>query len=166
MISQIPKINYGTWHSIVIMSNRFFELLSLQRKLYPNPYYKFQYKLPYRYTKNKNCYLSLKNTNPASFFNFKMIPIFFNRPITYCEEVRSWCINLPFPDARVMERTQRHKYYNEKRRPVQVQAFMRTPNIFVCLLMCLGSLLLLMFSQFKFGLRLLEKVIITYDFLF
>ncbi|XP_021953720.1 saccharopine dehydrogenase-like oxidoreductase [Folsomia candida] len=124
--TKVTKLNFGTWHSGVIMCNRFFETFALKRKLYPNPYYKFQYKVPYR-------------------------------PIVYCEEVQGWCINLPFPDARVMERTQRYKYYNEKRRPIQTQAFMRSPNFFLAILMAIGSLLLGILAQFKFGVRLLEN---------
>lgn len=90
-----------------------------------------------------------------------MIINYFARPIVYCEEVQGWCINLPFPDARVMERTQRYKYYNEKRRPIQTQAFMRSPNFFLAILMAIGSLLLGILAQFKFGVRLLENVRVT-----
>lgn len=81
-----------------------------------------------------------------------------NRPIVYSEDVQGYCLNLPFPDARVMERTQRYKYYNEKRRPFQAQAYLRAPNLFLAVLMCIGTVFLALLSQFKFGLRLLEKV--------
>jgi len=36
---------------------------------------------------------------------------------------------------------------------------MKAPNLFLALLMAIGSLLLGIFAQFKFGVRLLENVI-------
>jgi hypothetical protein len=72
--------------------------------------------------------------------------------------MKGWSLVLPFPDTRVMERTQRYKYYNEKRRPFQTQAYFKAPNLLLALFMAIGSLMLGIFSQFKFGVRLLEKV--------
>jgi len=124
--SKIPKINFGTWHSGVIMCNRFFEMMQIRVKLYPEKYFKFQHKIS-------------------------------TWPISYSDEVNGWCVNLPFPDGRVRERTQRYKYYEEKRKPLQTQAWMKVPNIFAAVFMCIGMFFLGVFAQFRIGLHLLEK---------
>lgn len=95
-----------------------------------------------------------KNVNAS--FNLPNILCF--RPIQYRDEVNSWSLFVPFPDGDVMERTQRYAFQKEKRKPVQTRVYCQFPNLFVIVALCIGSFFFALLAQFKFGVRLLERV--------
>jgi short subunit dehydrogenase-like uncharacterized protein len=79
------------------------------------------------------------------------------KPIHFGEEVQGWSFMMPFPDARIIDRTQKYLYFKEKLRPIQAACYAKTPLWVYTFIFWIGSIVLGILAQFKFVLNLLEK---------
>lgn len=79
--------------------------------------------------------------------------VFHQNPI-----VNMWCLPFPGSDRSVVMRSQRYFYENEKKRPVQMAAYVECPSLIAAILMLLGAAVFGLFASFKLGRYLLEKV--------
>lgn len=121
-------LNTGTWESAIFAIANRSESLAIRRKLFPERLPKFQ--------------PALKNRSPLS----------------RAAEVDNKVI-LPFPetDRSVVYRSQRFLYEQEKKRPVQMQAYMTYPSWFAASVVVLFATVIGIMSKFAYGRKLLLK---------
>lgn len=120
-------IHYGTWESAVYGLAGVNELASLRKKLFTEP-------LPYskpRQTKRSVIHKS--------------------------DSVNAWCLPFLGSDRPVVLRTQRFLYEHEKKRPIQMQAYIQFESLLVVLLVSLFGIIFGLLTKFSFGRYLLLK---------
>lgn len=89
------RIHYGTWESAVYGLAHAKELAAIRKKLFKEP-------LPFSAPKQKR------------------------RPIIHKSDlVNGWCLPFLGSDRSVVIRSQRYLYEHEKKRPIQMQAYMQ-----------------------------------------
>ncbi|XP_037730814.1 saccharopine dehydrogenase-like oxidoreductase [Drosophila subpulchrella] len=121
-------LNTGTWESAIhAIANR-SESVAIRRKLFPERLPKFQPDLKAR------------------------------SPLSRAVEVDNKVI-LPFPetDRSVVMRSQRFLYEQEKKRPIQMQAYMTYPSWFAASVVVLFASVIGILAKFSFGRQLLLK---------
>lgn len=98
-----------------------------------------------------------------TFSRLKFVYVLFfkqNRgPLHQNPIVKSWCLPFPGSDRSVVMRSQRYFYEKEKKRPVQMSAYVQCPSLIAAVLMILTATVFGILASFKFGRSLLEKVI-------
>lgn len=122
-----PLVNYGSWESIMYVFSHYKELREIREKLYPNGFPKFEPKLKSR--------------------------LMIHKP----SAVGHYSILYPGIDPTVITRSQRFLYNHEKKRPIQVKAYVAI-NSFVQLFAAgiVGALFIVL-SQFSCGRYLLKN---------
>ncbi len=107
----------------------------------------------------KVCNINSNNT----FLRLKLVNVLFckqNRgPLHQNPIVKSWCLPFPGSDRSVVMRSQRYFYEKEKKRPVQMSAYVQCSSLFAAVLMILTATVFGILASFKLGRSLLEKVI-------
>ncbi|XP_046635141.1 saccharopine dehydrogenase-like oxidoreductase [Daphnia pulicaria] len=121
------RLHYGTWQSAIYGFACANELKPLRKKLFPQ-------RLP-------ECQPKLKSRGPLH-----------QNPI-----VKSWCLPFPGSDRSVVMRSQRYLYEKEKKRPVQMSAYVQFTSLIAAVLMISTATVFGIFASFKFGRSLLEK---------
>ncbi|KAH8247774.1 hypothetical protein KR038_009658 [Drosophila bunnanda] len=121
-------LNTGTWESAIYAIANRSESVAIRRKLFPERLPKFQ-----------------PDLKPRS-------------PLSRAAEVNNKVI-LPFPetDRSVVMRSQRFLYEQNKKRPVQMQAYMTYPSWFAASVVVLFAVVIGIMSKFSFGRELLLK---------
>lgn len=121
-------IHYGTWESAIYGLAHASELRGLRTKLFKDRLPKFEPVLRNRSIIHKSAYVGDK----------------------YC---------LPFPgsDRSVVMRSQRFMYENEKKRPVQMRAYVAFDSILAIIGVMFVGLVFGILTKFKFGRRLLRS---------
>jgi short subunit dehydrogenase-like uncharacterized protein len=126
-----PKVPYraniGSWNATVNFLRSFREMRRWRRKLYTRPLPNPKYQASARW------------------------------PLHFSREVDGWCVVFTGPDTDVVRRSQYRLFTEENRQPIQYHAYFKIPSIFLCLGVALFGLVVLMLSQFKYGLYLLHK---------
>lgn len=121
-------LHYGTWESAIYGLAHANELRGIRRQLFPTRLPEFQPRLK-------------------------------GRPIWVKTEVgnKGWCLPFPGSDRSVMMRSQRYFYDNDKKRPVQVKAYINFERfIEVAAIIFFGALFAIM-TRFKLGRKMLLK---------
>lgn len=72
--------------------------------------------------------------------------------------VNSWCLPFPGSDRSVVMRSQRYFFENEKKRPIQMTAYVVCSSLIAAILMVLAATVFGILASFKAGRTLLEKV--------
>jgi len=80
----------------------------------------------------------------------------------YSNIVKAWCLAFPGVDTTVVRRSQRYFYETEKKRPVQISAYVQNPSFLKSVGMMIAVSILGIFSFFSLGRKLLEKVILKF----
>ncbi|ALC46573.1 CG5167 [Drosophila busckii] len=120
-------LNFGTWESAVYGLAHADELRGIRQKLYPE-------RLP------------------------KFYPILKHRPLMFrSSEVNKVCLPFPGSDRSVVMRSQRYLYEHDKKRPVQMHAYIGFPSWVVAGAVALFATIFGLMSKFKFGRTLLLK---------
>ncbi|KAH8246848.1 hypothetical protein KR032_001996 [Drosophila birchii] len=121
-------LNTGTWESAIYAIANRSESVAIRRKLFPERLPKFQ-----------------PDLKPRS-------------PLSRATEVDNKVI-LPFPetDRSVVMRSQRFLYEQDKKRPVQMQAYMTYPSWFAASVVVLFAAVIGIMAKFSFGRELLLK---------
>ncbi|XP_023292235.2 saccharopine dehydrogenase-like oxidoreductase [Lucilia cuprina] len=120
-------IHYGTWESAVYGLAHASELRGIRSQLYSERLPKFQ-------------------------------PILKNRPLIFRSEVvNSVCLPFPGADRSVVMRSQRFLYEQERKRPVQMHAYVAFGSYLTASLVALFAVLFGLMTKFSFGRRLLLK---------
>lgn len=119
------SIHYGTWESAVYGLAHSGELADLRRKLYPERLPRFQPTLKAR-------------------------SIIHKSPI-----VNGWCLPFPGSDRSVVYRSQRYFFENEKKRPIQMHAYVKFNSLFYALMTSFVAVMFFIMTKFKFGRKLL-----------
>ncbi|XP_074660524.1 saccharopine dehydrogenase-like oxidoreductase [Tubulanus polymorphus] len=121
-------VHFGTWQSAIYGFAHAGELKKLRSALFHNSRLpKSQYKIPGR------------------------------NPISYSDEVSNWILPFPGSDKSVIQRTQRHIYYELEKKPVQFEAYYRVPSLFASLVVAFCAIVFGILAKFSFGRSLLEK---------
>lgn len=120
-------LNYGTWVSAVNILAHSDELKSLRKHMYLEP-------LPQFY------------------------PVLQRRPLIFrSSEINQVCLPFPGTDRSVVERSQRFFYEHQKKRPVQMYAYVGVPSWIIAIAFVLFSMVFIIFTKFEFGRKLLLK---------
>ncbi|XP_030369592.1 saccharopine dehydrogenase-like oxidoreductase [Scaptodrosophila lebanonensis] len=120
-------LNFGTWESAVYGLAHADELRGIRQKLFPE-------RLP------------------------KFYPILKHRPLIFrSSEVNKVCLPFPGSDRSVVMRSQRYLYEHEKKRPVQMHAYVAFPSWIAAIAVALFATIFGLLSKFKFGRDLLLK---------
>jgi short subunit dehydrogenase-like uncharacterized protein len=69
---------------------------------------------------------------------------------------QGWSLPNPFPDQRIVERSQRYFYHEEGERPIQIKGYLTIASLFYAFLMMIGSACMAIMCQFKFGRYLFQ----------
>lgn len=121
------SLHYGTWESAVYGLAYSNELRHIRAQLYSE-------RLP------------------------KFYPILKNRPLIFKSDiVNGVCLPFPGSDRSVVMRSQRFMYENEKKRPVQIQAYIAFSSWMAAIMVALVALVFGAMTKFSFGRRLLLK---------
>ncbi|XP_050069983.1 saccharopine dehydrogenase-like oxidoreductase [Anopheles maculipalpis] len=131
--SKIPHdggavLHYGTWESAIYGLAHANELRPLRTQLYKTRLPNFQPRLKDRMVVHK-----------ASFLN------------------GWWAVPFPGSDRSVVMRSQRHFYDTEKKRPIQMKAYVAFESIVQVLGVALVAIVFAIMCRFKFGRQLLLK---------
>ena len=98
--------------------------------------------------------------------------------VHYNPLVKSWCLPFPGSDRSVMMRTQRGRYHEENKRPVQIGSYVQFSSLFVTIMVILVGIVFGIMAKFALGRKLLEmfpglftlgavsKQVCSYAFLF
>ncbi len=73
--------------------------------------------------------------------------------------VNSWCLPFPGSDRSVVMRSQRYFYEKEKKRPIQMFAYIQFPSLLPLFKTVFSATVLGFLANFESGRRLLEKVL-------
>ncbi|XP_031631125.1 saccharopine dehydrogenase-like oxidoreductase [Contarinia nasturtii] len=120
-------IHYGTWESAVYGLANAKELSSIRKKLFKEP-------LPY--------------TKPPQ----------IKRPVIHKSDVvNAWCLPFMGSDRPVVLRSQRFFYEQEKKRPIQMQAYVQFKSLLTVLLVSLMGVVFGLLTKCSFGRQLLLK---------
>uniref|UniRef100_A0A1L8ECP0 Putative conserved plasma membrane protein n=1 Tax=Haematobia irritans TaxID=7368 RepID=A0A1L8ECP0_HAEIR len=120
-------IHYGTWESAVYGLAHANELRGIRQKLYPEKMPRFQ-------------------------------PILKPRPLIFRSEiVNGICLPFPGSDRSVVMRSQRFLYEQEKKRPIQMHAYVAFGSYLTACLVALAAVTFGLLAKFSFGRRLLLK---------
>ncbi|KAH8232748.1 hypothetical protein KR038_006880 [Drosophila bunnanda] len=120
-------LNYGTWESAVYGLAHSDELRGIRQQLYP-------VRLP------------------------KFIPVLRPRPLVFrSTEVNKVCLPFPGSDRSVVMRSQRFLYEHDKKRPVQMQAYVGFPSWIAAGVVILFASIFGLMSKFQIGRTLLLK---------
>ncbi|KAH8419208.1 hypothetical protein KR222_010588 [Zaprionus bogoriensis] len=120
-------LNTGTWESAVYGLAHSDELRGIRQQLYPE-------RLP------------------------KFFPILKPRPLIFkSPEVNQVCLPFPGSDRSVVMRSQRFLYDNEKKRPVQMHAYIAFPSWIAAIIVALFATFFGLMTKFAFGRKLLLK---------
>ncbi|XP_065072442.1 saccharopine dehydrogenase-like oxidoreductase [Ochlerotatus camptorhynchus] len=121
-------IHYGTWESAIYGLAHANELRGLRSQL-------FQSRLP----------------------NFQ--PRLKDRPLLHRAKISNnrWCLPFPGSDRSVVMRSQRYFYDNDKKRPVQMKAYVTFATLFEVLAVILVAAVFGIMTRFKLGRQLLLK---------
>lgn len=121
-------IHYGTWESAIYGLAHANELRGLRSQL-------FQSRLP----------------------NFQ--PRLKDRPLLHRAKISNnrWCLPFPGSDRSVVMRSQRYFYDNDKKRPVQMKAYVTFATLFEMLGVILVAAVFGIMTRFKLGRQLLLK---------
>lgn len=120
------KLNYGTYESAIYGVCHSDELKGLRRKLYPGRMPRFNPSLLERSTMHK-----------AEVLNNK------------------WCLPFLGSDRSVVYRSQRHMYEVEKKRPVQMKAYVSFPGFLSAFATLIGMIVFAIMTKVSFTRRLL-----------
>lgn len=120
-------LNTGTWQSAVYGLAHSNELAGIRKQLYPQ-------RLP------------------------KFFPILKHRPLMFkSSEVNKVCLPFPGSDRSVVMRSQRFLYEHDKKRPVQMHAYIGFPSWMAATVVALFATFFGLMSKFQFGRKLLIK---------
>lgn len=120
-------LNTGTWQSAVYGLAHSNELSGIRKQLYPD-------RLP------------------------KFFPILKHRPLMFrSSEVNKVCLPFPGSDRSVVMRSQRFLYEHDKKRPVQMHAYIGFPSWMAATVVALFATFFGFMSKFQFGRKLLIK---------
>lgn len=120
-------LNTGTWQSAVYGLAHSNELSGIRKQLYPQ-------RLP------------------------KFFPILKHRPLMFkSSEVNKVCLPFPGSDRSVVMRSQRFLYEHDKKRPVQMHAYIGFPSWMAATVVALFATFFGLMSKFQFGRKLLIK---------
>jgi short subunit dehydrogenase-like uncharacterized protein len=75
----------------------------------------------------------------------------------FSDVVDSWCLPFPGSDRSVMMRTQRARFHEEKKRPMQIGCYLQVSSVFYAILTILAGAVFGVLAKFGFGRTLLEK---------
>ena len=121
------RLHYGTWESAIYSLAHSDELRNLRRQLYSE-------RLP------------------------KFYPVLKNRPLFFKSDiVKGICLPFPGSDRSVVMRSQRFMYEQEKKRPVQMQAYVTFKSWMAALIVALVGVVFGIMTKFALGRRLLLK---------
>lgn len=123
------RVNYGTWASMVYGLAHSDELKSLRRQLYPERLPSFEPKVLRKTMPHKNDIVGGK-----------------------------WVVPFPGCDRSVVQRSQRFLYENDKKRPVQMEAYMVIQSFWALVVMGIFGVVFSLMTKFSFGRRLLLNV--------
>ncbi|KAH8382167.1 hypothetical protein KR009_002109 [Drosophila setifemur] len=119
------SLNTGTWESAIHAIANRSESVAIRRKLFPERLPKFQ-------------------------------PVLKNRsPLSRAAEVDKVILPFPETDKSVVMRSQRFLYEQDKKRPVQMQAYMTLPSWFAGSVVVVFAVVIGILSKFSFGRQLL-----------
>ncbi|KAL7727007.1 hypothetical protein ACLKA6_010050 [Drosophila palustris] len=120
-------LNFGTWNSAVYGLAHSNELHGIRRELYPE-------RLP------------------------KFFPILKHRPLMFkSTEINKVCLPFPGSDRSVVMRSQRFLYEHDKKRPVQMHAYIGFPSWIIAAAVALFATIFGLMAKFQFGRTLLLK---------
>lgn len=120
-------LNYGTWHSMVHVYSRNTELAEIREQLFKG---QSGFGWPEPRVKSR---------------------IILRSPVT-----RNWYVPFANIDQSVAERTQRHFYAAQQKRPIQVHEYYDLGRTcFVAALAVIGAFFLFLMTRFRFGINLL-----------
>jgi len=120
-------IHYGTWESAIHGIGNSGEMKEIRANL-------FDSKLP------------------------KFYPVLKHRPLIFKSDiVDGVCLPFPGPDRSVVMRSQRYLYDTEKKRPVQMHAYIAFGNYIAALLVAFVGVMFGLMTKFSFGRKLLLK---------
>ncbi|EDV91479.1 saccharopine dehydrogenase-like oxidoreductase [Drosophila grimshawi] len=120
-------LNTGTWESAVHSLAHSGELSALRRQLYPD-------RMP------------------------KFYPILKQRPLIFrSTEVDKVCLPFPGSDRSVAMRSQRFLYENDKKRPIQMHAYIGFPSYIMAIVVALLATIFGVMTKFEFTRNLLLK---------
>ncbi|XP_017872882.1 PREDICTED: saccharopine dehydrogenase-like oxidoreductase [Drosophila arizonae] len=120
-------LNTGTWQSAVYGLAHADELRGIRQKLYPE-------RLP------------------------KFFPILKHRPLIFrSREINKVCLPFPGSDRSVVMRSQRFLYDTEKKRPVQMHAYIGFSSWLAAIFVALFATIFALMAKFEFGRTLLLK---------
>jgi short subunit dehydrogenase-like uncharacterized protein len=119
--------HFATWQSAIYGFACAKELKPLRKKLFPERLPELRPRLRFRGTVHEN-------------------------PI-----VGSWCLPFPGSDRSVVMRSQRYFLEKEKKRPVQMTAYVECPSFFGAMIMIVSAAVFGILASFKFGRSLLEN---------
>lgn len=120
-------LNFGTWESAVYGLAHSDELRGIRRELYPE-------RLP------------------------KFFPILKHRPLMFkSSEVHKVCLPFPGSDRSVVMRSQRFLFEHDKKRPVQMHAYIGFPSWIAAAAVALFATIFGLMAKFQFGRNLLLK---------
>ena len=73
--------------------------------------------------------------------------------------MNAWCLPFPGSDRSVVMRSQRFFFENDKKRPVQMTAYVKCTSLLAAILMIMSAAVFGLMASFKIGRTLLEKVV-------
>ncbi|SPP80487.1 saccharopine dehydrogenase-like oxidoreductase [Drosophila guanche] len=121
------SLNTGTWESAIHAIANRSESIAIRRKLFPNRLPKFHPELKPR------------------------------APLSIANEVGKVVLPFPETDRSVVMRSQRYLYENEKKRPIQMQAYMLYPSRLVAGVVVFFAAVIGILAKFSFGRQLLLR---------
>uniref|UniRef100_A0A1I8PW73 Saccharopine dehydrogenase NADP binding domain-containing protein n=1 Tax=Stomoxys calcitrans TaxID=35570 RepID=A0A1I8PW73_STOCA len=120
-------LHYGTWESAVYGLAHANELRGIRQKLYPEKMPRFQ-------------------------------PVLKHRPLIFRSEiVDGVCLPFPGSDRSVVMRSQRFLYEQDKKRPIQMHAYVAFGSYLTACLVAMAAVTFGLLAKFSFGRRLLLK---------
>uniref|UniRef100_A0A336M6G8 CSON012812 protein n=1 Tax=Culicoides sonorensis TaxID=179676 RepID=A0A336M6G8_CULSO len=120
-----PTVHYGTWASVVHGIANWAELGPLRKKLYKE-------KLP------------------------KFEPVLKERGVLHKSDVvGKWCLPFLGADRSVVYRSQRYFYETEKKRPIQLRAYVTMPSIWGAFALIFFGIMMGIMTKFSLGRKLL-----------
>lgn len=118
-------VNYGTWHSMVKVFSENSSLVEIRRELFKDQYFDF----------------------PEPKLNTKVI---HKSPVT-----NKWYVPFANIDQGVSERTQRHFYATEKKRPIQLREYYYLGRTVIPSLVAVSyATFIFLITRFKWGVKL------------
>jgi len=87
----------------------------------------------------------------------QMKPKMASRALHKNNVVGTWCLPFPGSDRSVVMRSQRHFFDTEKKRPIQMTAYVQCSSLFGAILMVMAAAVFGLMASFGLGRRLLER---------